>query len=448
VQFGVFSPILRLHSTNNQFHERRPWGYDAETTRITRRAMQLRHALIPYLYSMAWREHQDGISLIRPMYHLYPEMPQAYACPDQYSFGSELIAAPFTRPLDPDTRLSRQVVWLPPGDWYELDGSQPLASGWHAIYGGLEEVPVFAHAGAILPLGALTGWGGIANPDSLAVHIYPGADNRFELYEDDGESQAYLAGDYALTTYELSWQAQRLDFHIHPVSGQRGLVPARRDYTLVFHALSQPEQVRVTVNGVEQAVRSDYDRQKFTLTLSSLQLTPVDECAIRLESSLPLAHNAGSIGHAAAKLVSAFRMETDAKRALYTALPQLMADPTGLAAFQAVLTPSQRRGLLETLTGAGIELNTNTGQPIILLWNNRADPAAQYTLVLDEHRYHHPAERFRSESGALPVFDAIWPREAWGERSALLKARFSELLTVELRYRLGPSSSEAELSLH
>jgi alpha-glucosidase (family GH31 glycosyl hydrolase) len=79
LQFGVFSPILRLHSTQNPFHERRPWGWDAQTFALARSAMQLRHALIPYLYSMAWQEHQGGPALLRPMYHLHPEAPEAYA---------------------------------------------------------------------------------------------------------------------------------------------------------------------------------------------------------------------------------------------------------------------------------------------------------------------------------------------------------------------------------
>ena len=153
VQFGVFSPILRLHSTNNPFHERRPWGYDAEVLGITRQAMQLRHALIPYLYSMAWLNHKQGIPPIRPMYYLYPDMDQAYSCPNQYTFGSELIAAPFTSPRDADTRLSRQVIWLPPGDWFNFfDGRYFEGDSWQAVYGDLGEIPVFARSGAIIPL--------------------------------------------------------------------------------------------------------------------------------------------------------------------------------------------------------------------------------------------------------------------------------------------------------
>ena len=43
VQYGVFSPILRLHSTNNPYHERRPWGCDGAS--VPRRAR--RHAAAP-----------------------------------------------------------------------------------------------------------------------------------------------------------------------------------------------------------------------------------------------------------------------------------------------------------------------------------------------------------------------------------------------------------------
>ena len=108
VQYGVFSPILRLHSTNNPYQDRRPWGWGPAVAGPARAAMQLRHALIPYLYSMAWRNHAEGIPLVTPLYYSNPEDDDAYACPQAYWFGSELIAAPFTAPAESDLGLSRQ----------------------------------------------------------------------------------------------------------------------------------------------------------------------------------------------------------------------------------------------------------------------------------------------------------------------------------------------------
>src|SRR5207244_6035275 len=120
VQLGVFSPILRLHSTNNPYHERRPWGHGADVLAVTREAMRLRHALIPYIDTMAWHCAVESRPLIMPMYHLHTGEEDAYHCPDQYYFGSELIAAPYVTPRGPETRLSRQPIWLPEGEWFDF----------------------------------------------------------------------------------------------------------------------------------------------------------------------------------------------------------------------------------------------------------------------------------------------------------------------------------------
>ena len=149
VQFGVFSPVLRIHTTKGEYYDQRPWLFDdAEVLRVLREALQLRHALIPYTYTMAYRAHAESLPLSEPMYYEYPDEEAAYHCPQQYLFGSELIAAPFVDPADPTIELSRQVVWLPQGDWYDLfSGEYYVGDQWHAIYGRLGDIPVFAKAG-------------------------------------------------------------------------------------------------------------------------------------------------------------------------------------------------------------------------------------------------------------------------------------------------------------
>ncbi len=102
VQFGIFSPINRLHATKGPYYDRRPWIFeDAEILRVMKEALQLRHAFVPYIYTMARRAHDESLPLVTPMYYDYPEAEAAYHCPQQYNFGSELIAAPFTQPMDP-----------------------------------------------------------------------------------------------------------------------------------------------------------------------------------------------------------------------------------------------------------------------------------------------------------------------------------------------------------
>ncbi|MGE5378823.1 MAG: TIM-barrel domain-containing protein [Bacteroidota bacterium] len=232
VQFGVFSPIFRLHSTSRAELDRRPWGKPERIYHAAREAMQLRHALIPYIYSMAWRAHKTGISLVTPMYYGNMDDPSAFEAKGQYYFGSELIAAPITDPADPKTGLADKRVWLPPGDWYNFFTNEHLSGGgWHEITASLADIPVFARAGAIVPLSPRVGWGRIENPKELDLHIFPGADNTFDLYEDDGESTDYERGKYAVTRFSL----QGRQFTIHPASGDRSVIPVERAYQIHIH---------------------------------------------------------------------------------------------------------------------------------------------------------------------------------------------------------------------
>ncbi len=261
VQFGLFSPILRLHSTNRPGLERRPWLKPQRHFQAARQAMQLRHAFIPYLYSMAWRAHQTGLAPVLPIYYM-DDSPEAYECPDEYFFGSELIAAPIISAAAASTGRARKKVWLPAGMWFNFFSGEPFAGGrWHTVDAELEDIPVFAKAGAIVPLAPKTGWGGVGNPDTLDLFIFPGAGNRFELYEDDGESTGYLNGEYVLTPFSLEKAGDVLTFVIHPAAGDGRQIPARRSY-------------RIQLRGVDETTHCSHP-SVFLPALRTLILEPV-----------------------------------------------------------------------------------------------------------------------------------------------------------------------------
>ncbi len=368
VQFGVFSPVLRLHSTSNSYHERRPWGYDAETLRITRSALQLRHALLPYLYSMAWRCHVDARPLVLPMYYLDPEAEDAYCCPNQYYFGSELIAAPFVSPADPDTRLSRQAIWLPQGDWFNFFSGEHYQGGrWLAMYGTLEEIPVLAKAGGIIPLGPQVGWGGLTNPDELTLCIFPGADNTFELYEDDGETQAYVNGKYAVTRFSQAWGGTSLQFTIAPVEGDLALVPARRTFKLVVRGVSLPDRVSLTINNAEHNLDRklerkldrvlpssgqdfSYDEQTETLAVQGVVLGPADKLALELAvgSGMLLAKRDRRL-ETCRKLLRAFRLDTGIKQQIDDDLVNILQGHSSLIKHSRTLGDAHLNALQSVL---------------------------------------------------------------------------------------------------
>ena len=258
VQFGVFSPIMRIHTTKGYYYERRPWMLDSDDLlNVLRSAMQLRHQLIPYLYTMAHRAHEDSLPILLPMYYDYPEDNAAYHSLQQYLFGTELLVAPIVEPMSDDIEMSRQVVWLPEGDWYRFfTGEYFAGDSWQAIYGTMNEIPLFAKAGAIVPLGS---WDDYHHPDVLDVHVFAGANNEFVLYEDDGETTAYQNGHYAKTKIRQTFSNQTLEIAIDMADGDLSVIPEQRQLSFAVHGVCGECSVTVLQDGQSIDIQTVYD---------------------------------------------------------------------------------------------------------------------------------------------------------------------------------------------
>ena len=126
VQLGVFSPINRLHSTSNPFSGKEPWNFNKRAEMIMGDFLRLRHELIPYLYTANRRASFEGCPLVRPLYWEEPEQKEAYEFPNEYYFGSELLAAPITERMDLEADLSGVNAWIPDGIWFDYQNSRCL----------------------------------------------------------------------------------------------------------------------------------------------------------------------------------------------------------------------------------------------------------------------------------------------------------------------------------
>ncbi|MDD4316255.1 MAG: glycoside hydrolase family 31 protein, partial [Clostridia bacterium] len=202
LQFGIFSPINRLHSTSHDLQGKEPWNYSDVTERYTKEALTLRHRLIPYIYSMNYKTHKEGIPLCEPMYYR-STFPEAYEYNNQYYFGSELIVAPVVTRLIKPLQMAKTAVWLPEGRWTDIFTGR-IYNGGKVInmFRGVSSIPALAKEGAIIPLSGDSGnkW---QNPDKLTVHVYRG-EGGFELYEDDGETMDYKDGRCAFTNMRVN----------------------------------------------------------------------------------------------------------------------------------------------------------------------------------------------------------------------------------------------------
>lgn len=194
-QLGVFSPVNRMHSVNSPFASKEPWDFGSPAHGVMRRYLRLRHRLVPLLYTAAWDAHTEARAIVRPMYHDYPQMPEAYHVRNQALVGEHLIVAPITAASDPVTELAAVRVWLPEGSWVDLLTGQRYSAGpggrelW--MHRGLEQLPVLARAGAVLPLQTDPLADVRVRPDSLTLTVVPpaaGEQIRSRLVEDDDVS--------------------------------------------------------------------------------------------------------------------------------------------------------------------------------------------------------------------------------------------------------------------
>ncbi len=194
-QLSTFFPFLRTHSAVGT-NRREPWSFGEPYTSIVRQYLTLRYQLIPYLYTLAWRSHEEGTPVIRPLFWNHPELSSSWDVDDQFYLGDNMLIAPVLQP-----GCDSRTVVLPPGDWYGL---------WDDIcYQGpvtitmpvsLEHIPILIRAGSIFPLEI---------NDQLELHIYPTKEYRAAglLYTDPGDG----FGIWRLDKFECGWDDGRLN---------------------------------------------------------------------------------------------------------------------------------------------------------------------------------------------------------------------------------------------
>ena len=291
IQFGVFSPIMRLHSSNSLFNGKEPWRYNLVSERIMKRYLKLRHEMIPYLYTMNYYANKIDQPLIRPMYYLEPEQKEAYEVSNEYYFGTELIACPITKPMDKKAGAASFQAWIPEGDWFDFfDGMRYHGGRVLTLYRGLENIPVLAKAGAIIPMADLDIFtNSVDNPEAMIVKIFPGKDNCFTMYEDEGDT-CIDKENWASTLFEWKWQEQSI-FYIHGVEGNRLAIPEKRSWKLEFYAIEKGDCPKVYINGREINVGIEYEEERFTCIVKIPETTISSEIEIRFQGQVGIAEN-------------------------------------------------------------------------------------------------------------------------------------------------------------
>lgn len=301
LQYGVFTPIFKTHSTKDQKIVRYPWAFPDHLFHM-RDAIRLRYDLVPYIYNASRENYDTGVAMCRPMYYDYPETEKAYSTPEQFMFGNDILATAVACPVDKVTGLAKRSIWFPEGSWYDFaTGEMYEGDRTVELEYTISENPWYAKAGSIIPM----------NPSdidnlqdeigTLVLTFVPGADGALNLYEDDGMSQDYIKGG-AWTNINKKIEGNIVRVTVNPREGTYTNAPEGRSYELRFPAMFPP--VSVKINGTEIHYKRFAEEMCWTYdsyTLAPVVYIPEQSCSKKMEVELvfddyAIAHQASLYG--------------------------------------------------------------------------------------------------------------------------------------------------------
>jgi alpha-glucosidase (family GH31 glycosyl hydrolase) len=238
-QFGAFTPIFRAHGVS--WREHVPWAYGPEIEAICRSYLELRYRMMPYTYTVARQAHTEGLPLVRPLVLNDPDDPNAWECASEYLWGDDILVAPVTR-----AGARTWPVYLPRGVWHDFWTSERhRGPGAIEVAAPLDRLPLFVRGGAIVPMGPVVQHLDGHAPTALTLLVYPEGSSAFTLYEDDGETTAYLKGGHVETPFASAASSDEVVVRIGEPRGDVGMVPKGRSYEVRLFAQEPPRSVAV-----------------------------------------------------------------------------------------------------------------------------------------------------------------------------------------------------------
>ena len=270
IQFGCFSPIFRISVDRGRYYKREPWRWDVRTYQIVKDYMNLRHRLIPYIYSESYKYFNEGRPLVSPLYHKEKELFYDAYFKNEYYFGSELIISPLTNPKDELMNRVIHKVYLPEGLWYDFKTGKKFPGGSYVSFFKDEDYPVFASSGAIIPMSTKVD-NAVSIPEELEIHVFPGKNNTYTLYEDDGVTNLYKAGYFLKTEIDYNYQANNYTLIIRAVEGKSGIVPATRNYKIRFRNTRATNEVVANFNGNNLETNCYEDENDFIVEIKNVK---------------------------------------------------------------------------------------------------------------------------------------------------------------------------------
>lgn len=247
MQFGFFSTMMRSHGTGLpreiwRFGEKGDWCFDAQE-----KCINLRYALLPYIYSTSWNVSKYDGTFMRALFMDFPEDKNTHNLGSQFLFGKSIMVVPVTK-----YNVDSWKIYLPQGvQWYDY-WTNEIKEGGEYITRNVDKatIPLYIKAGSIIPFGPKVQYSTQKKWDNLTVKVYPGKDGDFILYEDEFDNYNYENGYY--TEIKFSWNDDEKTLVIGDRSGKYKGMISKRKFTV---ELPTGEKKVVSYSGKKKEVK-------------------------------------------------------------------------------------------------------------------------------------------------------------------------------------------------
>lgn len=211
IQLGIFHPFCRVHSSGDH-GDQEPWSFDEDVTNITRKFIELRYKLLPYIYSTFRQYVTEGTPIIKPLVLFDQEDHQTYYRTDEFLFGDHILVCPI---LEPNARGRR--MYMPKGRWYNY-WTHELVEGGKEVWvdADIDSIPMFIKEGGIIPKYPVQQYVGEKEFDEVELEVYfkEGKEESI-LYEDAHDGYDYRKGRFSFRTFKLTGKPKELIIQQH-----------------------------------------------------------------------------------------------------------------------------------------------------------------------------------------------------------------------------------------
>ena len=264
LQYGVFQPIFRPHAQEEVPSE--PVYRSEEALKLSKKAIALRYALLPYNYHLVFENNTEGLPLMRPLF-FEDSRSEMNTVSSTYFWGNDFLISPVT-----NAGQEQQMVDFPnTGNWYDFYNNKAYVGGKSQFVNTVKtSIPTFVRGGAIIPIIDPVQSTNEYELNNFQLHYY--FDQKVKksqrlIYNDNGLlANAYENDQYELLKVTAQHNSNRIQMELSATKGMHFNFD-KKEIELVVHNMKKAPK-KVLIKNHKLNYQYDQLSQTFRMNLS------------------------------------------------------------------------------------------------------------------------------------------------------------------------------------